>query len=174
MTTVCGEWVDSLALTKSAFDYVSAKWESSTTCVTVGRSARASAVLRSIDSGYTWTDVTDTVTISQHVLLTDIAAGPSKAYVVTGININSTTNSKDGVAYTFKDGKTFSVSLKLAGVGLNGAAVGLNGVAFVVGVSGKIYRSVLDTFDNDIFGWTDVSPTTVTVKRSSTCCTTFI
>ena len=178
MTAVSGAWVDSEALPKPAFDYVSAKWESSTTCLTVGNSAKASAVLRSTDSGHTWTDVTNNVAM-QNFLLTDIAAGPSNAYVVTGRSADT----NDGVVYTSSDGKTFSVSLKSAGAGLNGAAVGSNFEAFVVGVGGKIYRSVSglnrklvmsDTESNDITSWEDISLTTMTVMCSSTCCTTFI
>ena len=180
MTAVSGGWADSQALPKPAFDYVSAKWASSTTCVIVGKSARASAVLRSTDSGHTWTEVTNNVAM-QNFLLTDIAAGPADefnqvVYVVTGRN--PVTSKPNGVVYTSKNGKSFSIAKGLNGLvspgaGLNGAAVGSNYVAFVVGVAGKIYRSVADTENNDFISWSDISLTAMTVMRSSRCCTTF-
>ena len=174
MTAVSGAWIDSQALPKPAFDYVSAKWESSTTCLTVGNSAKSSAVLRSIDSGHTWTDVTDN-TAMQNFLLTDIAAGSSNTYVVTGRNAD--TSNPNGVVYISKDGKTFSISLK-TGAGLNGAAVGSNEGAFAVGVLGRIYTSVFNAQSLDYTAWSDITPPgppgIMPVMHSRRCCTTFI
>lgn len=174
MTAVSGAWIDSQALPKPAFDYVSAKWESSTTCLTVGNSAKSSAVLRSIDSGHTWTDVTAN-TAMQSFLLTDIAAGSSNTYVVTGRNAD--TSNPNGVVYISKDGKTFSISLK-TGAGLNGAAVGSNEGAFAVGVLGRIYTSVFNAEFLDYTAWSDITPPgppgIMPVMHSRRCCTTFI
>ena len=192
MTAVSGGWADSQALPKPAFDYVSAKWASSTTCLTVGNNGQSSAVLRSSDSGHTWTEVTDNNAM-QGFLLTDIAAGPSNVYVITGRNVDNRARRQltthiggnldsnygpDGVVYTSKDGINFSSAkgsngLVSPGAGLNGAAVGSNLVAFVVGDEGKIYRSVADTENNDFISWADVTPGLSTVMRSNKCYTTF-
>ena len=186
MTAFSGAWADSQALPNPVFDYVSAKWASSTTCLTVGVNTYyiLSSVLRSTDSGYTWTDVTN-VNAMQGYLLTDIAAGPADefyqvVYVVTGRN--PVTSRPNGVVYTSKDGKTFSIAKGLNGLvspgaGLNGAAVGYNNMdgwtaCVVVGVLGKIYRSYYDHNENDFISWADVSPIRMTVMRSLRCSTT--
>ena len=149
---VRGDWINSQALPQTGFTYVSAKWVSPTTCVIVGNTSQLSSVLRSTDTGRTWTDVTNNDGM-QGFLLTDIAAGMSNVYVITGRNldkytsndvVDTTSNGKtfdhnnayipnpsspNGVVYTSKDGINFSNAKGLNGLvspgaGLNGAAVG--------------------------------------------------
>ena len=193
MTAVRVGWADSQDLLQSGFTYVSAMWVSSTTCLTVGNDGQSSAVLRSSDSGHTWTEVSGTNGI-QNSVLTDIAASPSNIYVITGRNVDNRARRQltihiggnldsnygpDGVVYTSKDGINFSSAkgsngLVSPGAGLNGAAVGSNMVAFVVGVGGKIFKSTLDPGLLDYTDWSDISPTATTVMRRLRCCTTFI
>ena len=161
-----GAWINSQLLPQPGFSYVSAKWESSTTCLTVGNSSQSSAVLRSTDSGRTWTDVTNNNNM-QNFVLTDIAF--DEFYVVTGRNPDG--SSPIGVVYTSNDGVDFGLGFLVSpGAGLNGAAVGYNNMngwtACVVGVLGKIYRSYYDLKENDFISWADVSPIRMTVMRS--------
>ena len=179
MTAVSGAWINSQTLPQPGFNYVSAYWESSTTCLAVGSNSKGGAVLRSTDSGHTWNAVTGTNGI-QKFMLTDIAAaGPSKVNVVTGRNLGG--DKSNGVVYTSGDGITFSTAkISTNGghvspfAGLNGAAVAYTNIAFVVGVGGKIYRSNFDFNAYDYSIWTDVSLTSMKVMRSLRCCTTFI
>ena len=154
MTIVRGSsWVSSSTLAaKAGFDYVAAVWSSSTTCVTVGNSARNGAIQRTTDSGITWTDVTPIEAVPY--LLNDIALFSSSSnshHLATGTS--STT--AGGYVFTSTDGKTFSTAKWVSATGLNGVAIGSNGYAYVVGLGGKIYNSVNGV---DWSKWFDITP----------------
>ena len=153
-TVVRGAWTDSAPLAKkTGFDYVAAAWSSSTTCVIVGNGATSGAIQRTVNSGSSWSDVTQA---SQPYLLSDIAQFPfpSKSYhVVTGSS--SVGNPSGGYVFTSPDGITFSDGKIVSSSGLNGVAIGSNGVAYVVGLGGKIYNSSVST---DFSRWNDITP----------------
>jgi photosystem II stability/assembly factor-like uncharacterized protein len=154
MTIVRGSsWASSSPLaSKTGFDYVAAVWSSSTTCVTVGNSARNGAIQRTTDSGITWTDVTP---IKMPNLLNDIAHFSFQSnshHLVTGTSSSSPPN---GYVFTSPDGITFSTGKLVSTTGLNGVAIGSNGYAYVVGVEGKIFNSVSGV---DWSSWNDVTP----------------
>jgi hypothetical protein len=153
MMVVRGAWTDSTMSTKTGFDYVSAVWSSSTTCVIVGNGATNGAIQLTTNSGYSWSDVTQT---RQPYLLTNIAQIPSEGnsfYLVTGSN--NVESASGGYVFTSTDGTTFSDAKLVSTNGLNGVAIGSNGSAYVVGLGGKIYNSVSGV---DWSSWNDVTP----------------
>ena len=166
MTLVRGAWTDSPLTKKTAFDYVSAAWSTSTTCVIVGNGASNGAILRSTNSGASWVDVTQSV---QPCLLSDIAqiSIDSKSYyLVTGSN--SVNQPSGGYVFTSLDGITFSDAKFVSPLGLNGVAIGSNGVAYVVGLGGNIFNS---SFSGGT--WKDITPKSNSkVTRSRRNCAT--
>lgn len=161
MTIVRGSsWASSSPLAvKTGFDYVAAVWSSSTTCVTVGNSARNGVIQRTTDSGFTWTDVK---TIAY--LLNDIAHFPFQSnshHLATGTSTSSSPAS--GHVFTSTDGITFSTGQLVSTTGLNGVAIGSNGYAYVVGVAGKIYNSVSGV---DWNSWNDITPSNSQVMQN--------
>ena len=155
MTVVNGSWANSTLLPKTGFDYVAAAWESSTTCVIVGNSARSGAILRTTNSGSSWTDQTSSTV--QNLLLTDIIryeSSEENRYLITGSN-SGFSASPAGYVFTSFDGVDFSYSQAISNYGLNGAAVGINGNAYVVGQVGNIYCSPVGS---DWTFWVDITP----------------
>lgn len=153
MTVVRGAWTDSTLSKKTGFDYVSAAWSSSTTCVIVGNGASNGAILRTTNSGSSWFDVTQSV---QPCLLSDIAQisiDSRSYYLVTGSN--SVNSASGGFVFTSSDGISFSDADQVSPKGLNGVAIGSNRIAYVVGLDGNIFNSSFSSAWND---WTDITP----------------
>ena len=165
MAVVKGAWTESTLTSKFGFDYVSAAWSSSTTCVIVGNGASNGAILRTTTSGSSWFDVTQK---TLPCLLNDIAQiqiDSKSYYLVTGSN--NVNLASGGFIFTSSDGIAFSDASKVSPLGLNGVAIGSNRVAYVVGVGGNIFNS---SFSSGWNTWKDITPksnTKVTLSRRS-------
>ena len=165
MAVVRGAWTESTLTSKTAFDYVSAAWSSSTTCVIVGNGASNGAILRTTTSGSSWFDVTQK---TLPCLLNDVAQIQIESksyYLVTGSN--NVNLASGGFIFTSSDGIAFSDARQVSPLGLNGVAIGSNRVAYVVGVGGNIFNS---SFSSGWNTWRDITPklnSKVTLSRRS-------
>ena len=152
LTVVGGSWFQN-TIPVTNVDFVSAVFSSSTTAVMVGYNDDSGAIIKTTNSGFTWTTVSTSVAQT-----TDVAT----------INIGGVTYflavSIAGTIYLSTAGGTFNAVRTLPAT-LYGVAIGSNNKAYACGVTAfpplsKIYASSFSTF-NTSYGygtWDDVTP----------------
>lgn len=153
ITIVRGSWFQT-AIAPSSYDFVSAAFSSPTTCVMVGYNNLEGIIIRTINSGTTWTAVDNTVN-----QFSDVAQIPinSKTYFLA-VAITGEIYLSSDTGLTFQSVNNSVSSNEV----LNGVAIGSNYNSYAVGYAGspllsKIYNSSF-AIGNVYTVWNDITP----------------
>ena len=155
---VTGSWFKTTSTTP-AFSIVSGSFSTSKICVMVGNNGQKGVVVRSKDSGFTWTSKI------VNYPMTDVAVGIFGSTYFLAVSRSGT------IALSMDNGANFTETTTLTTTFLNGVAIGSNKNAYAVGATmsntvAKIYRSNSATPAYSL--WADVTPTSPVMSKVST------
>jgi photosystem II stability/assembly factor-like uncharacterized protein len=139
-------WIN-VPASPSTYSYVSVSWINSTTVLAVGNSLSGGAVIRSMNRGLTWTQMS----ISGGNRFFDISATniKGKTYALTVDDLGQ-------IFLSLNYGTSWTKKATLTGVRMLSVCIGSNGYSFISGQSNKIYRA---SNTSSYATWTNLSPT---------------
>lgn len=163
-TLINGAWFQS-RIPVSSYDFVSAAFSSPTVCVMVGYNTNGGSIIRSKDSGVSWTLASTTFSLAQTSDVAQIAISSKIYFLVV---------SKAGLIYLSSDnGLTYNATTTITGsnqqtgASLNGVDIGSNFNAYAVGVANSPFVSKIYSSNSTSLykKWKDITPSFATAVK---------
>lgn len=167
-TLINGAWFQS-RIPVSSYDFVSATFSSPTVCVMVGYNANGGSIIRSKDSGVSWTIVSTPFSLTQTSDIAQIAILSKIYYLVVSKTGLIYLSSDNGVTYNATT--TITGSNQVTGASLNGVDIGSNFFAYAVGVANSPFVSKIYSSNSTSLykKWKDITPSFATAVRLELC-----
>jgi hypothetical protein len=164
VTLTYGAWFQS-RIPVSSYDFVSSAFSSPTVCVMVGYNANGGSIIRSKDSGVSWTLASTPFSLTQTSDVAQIAI-LSKIYFLIVSKAGSIYLSSDN-GVTYNATTTITGSNPGFGASLNGVDIGSNFNAYAVGVANSPFVSKIYSSNSTSLykKWKDITPNVASSVR---------